>query len=733
MIASSRPGFHLFRITAAAFVHQDWSQLQQMKKHPLINLQSAPHLSAAILAAGIAAASAQTDTATTTRLPEVVVTGQETPVKPDVDQAKIYEAKKTTVVELDEQVPLIENNYRRAFARIPGLLVSEMAIPSHLNINYRGIGDPHESEFLLTLKDGIPIGSDLFGYPTTYYTPPLQTIERVEFIRGGSSLLYGPQPGPKLNFITAQPPRDRAFTASTEHSIGSDGLYSTFNQFGGALGQFGYLGSFHHRQADGFRDNADFNVYNGELKVTLHSTEQSRWTFGFYGYESESGEAGRLTLAQYLADREQTTTPIDRIWVSRYVPSLSIEHDLSEDTLLVVKGWAGYQDRFSRRQNGAGTLTDLDRQEFYFLGTDARVSHSWGAWGEEHALTAGFTLYGADSPRSRERNPGVSTAMDGPLQFDLDRQTLYGAVFAENRFKFGALSVIPAVRFELTRLSVEENLNTGKNLEDETFSRGVPLVGLGLAYDVGANHEAYGNVSQGYRPPKYDDLVNPTRGPVGQGGTPTESDVWNYELGVRGTPTSWLFYDTSLFFVDWDGFVETQTIGADEIRSNSGRAQYYGWEASTELDLVGLYDSVSGSDYTDRWGSFSLFGNVSLLDAEFVSGARDGNEPSYAPGYAFKTGAVYRWQDRAQISLTGVWIDDHFWQDSNTAGGVGTAEIAAYSVWDLAVEAKLFRDNISVFGGINNVFDEDYYSRIRGDGIEVTPDRTYYAGLRFSY
>lgn len=669
-----------------------------------------------------------------TRLPEIVVEAEkDAPFKPAVEGTTIYAGKKTSVADLNAQPPLVNNEFRRAFATLPGLLVSEMATPGHVNLNYRGIGDPHETEFLMTLKDGMPIGSDLFGYPTTYYAPPLETIQRVELIRGGSSLLYGPQPGPKLNFVTHEPPKDRAFTASTEHTVGSFGLYATFNQFGGTISDFGYLGSFHHRQADGFRVNGDYRVFNGELKLTLEANERSRWSFGFYGYESESGEAGRLTLAQWQANPGQTTRPIDRIWISRYVPSLTVEHNVSDQTLIVAKGWAGYQDRFSRRQNAAGTLTDLDRQEFHLLGTDVRARHFWSARGEDHALTAGFTLYGANSPRSRERNFVLSTATEGTPQFDLDRHTLYGSLFAENKFQFGRLSVVPAVRLEFINMGVEENLNVGKTPLEEHFSRIVPLGALGLNYELGRGHDVYGNVSQGYRPPKYDDLVNPTRTPVSQGAAPDEGNTWNYEIGLRGAPKPWLHYDSSLFFVDWDGFVETTVIGADEIRSNSGRAQYYGWETSVELDFVSLYDDVKGTDHAGRWGRFSVFGNLSLLEAEFVSGPRDGNAPSYAPDYTVKAGAVYRWKDRVKVSLTGLWVDDHFWQDSNAAGGVGTAVIPSYNVWDVAAEAAIFRKNVTVIAGINNLFDEDYFSRVRGDGIEVVAGRNYFAGLKLSF
>jgi len=667
----------------------------------------------------------------TKTLPEVTVRAEKTgPFLPDVEGTQINQGKKTTSTHLADLPPIQNNNYRQAFSQMPGLLVSEQQTPGHANINYRGVGDPHETGFLLTMKDGIPILSDWFGYPTSYYVPPLEAVERVDLSRGGSALLYGPQPGPVINYVTPMPPpEEEGWLASTRQMAGSGGLYSTHNVLGKSSGRVGVVRYFNHRQANGPRENADFKVFDGGGKIVYQAGPESRWIMDLTLSRSESGEPGRLTQAQYDANRDLTRTPNDRIWVERYVPALIYERDLSADTLLSVKSWGGYQDRYSRRQTG--TATNLDRQEFTFFGTDARVRHLWDAWENEHAFTGGFVVYTSDSPRGRER--GLTPESEsGVAQFHLDRSTNYGALFFENLFRFGRFGIAPAFRLETVALSVSEEFNTAVNrpIQSDSYTDVVPLAGLGLTFDVTPKNTAYANVSQSYKPKSYDDLVNPTSATQRPPSGLDESMVWNFETGIRGTPLPWLAYDTSLFFIDYDNYIETRTLSGGNVeRSNSGRAQYKGWEGWAEADLIGLCDALRGTDQGARWGELALSAGISKLDAEFVSGLNNGREPAYAPSTTVKSGLTYRLPGRAKISLTNQFVSDHFWQDSNAAGSVGTDKVDSYKVWDLAAEFQVYKESVSVFFGANNLFNEQYYSRVRSDGIEPAYERNIYAGI----
>ena len=655
---------------------------------------------------------------------------QQGPFLPDVEGTQIYQGKKATFADLSAVPPIQNNNHRQAFNQMPGLLVSEQQTPGHANFTYRGVGDPHETGFLLAMKDGIPILSDWFGYSTLYYTPPLEGVERVELVRGGSSLLYGPQPGPVLNYVTPMPPsQEEGWAASTQQTVGSYGLYGTHNTLGRTSGPLGFLGYFNHRQANGPRENADFQVFYGDAKTVWQANPDSRWILDLSSYSSESGEPGRLTQAQYDANRDLPRTPNDRIWIERYMPALTFEHALSDQTLVAVKSWGGYQDRFSRRQSGSGT--NLDRQEFTFFGTDARARHLWQAWENEHALTGGFVVYTSDSPRTREVGATPQNT-SGVQRFGMDRSTEYGAFFLENLFRFGRLGVIPAFRLEAIGLDVEEEFNSSVNRapQSDSFSNVVPLGGLGLTFEVTPKNTLYANASQSYKAPTYDDLVNPTSATQRPPSNLDESMVWNFEAGIRGNPLPWLTYDTSIFFIDYDNYIETQTLAGGNVeRSNSGRAQYKGWEGWGEADLIGLWDALAGTNRGARWGELALSAGISRLNAEFVSGLNNGREPAYAPSTTVKSGLTYRLPGRAKISLTNQFVADHFWQDSNAAGTVGTDKVDSYKVWDLAAELQVYKDTVSIFFGANNLFNEQYYSRVRSDGIEPAYERNIYGGV----
>jgi Fe(3+) dicitrate transport protein len=691
------------------------------------------------------------DTNQATRLPTVVVTGEaeyegvvQPMIPPPVQGTAIYSGKKASVIDLDALPKVQANNYRQGFALTPGLLYSEETTPL-VSVGYRGIGEPHRMQYFQVLKDGIPIHADMIGYPEAYYTPPLDVVDRLEFVRGGASLMYGPHHAGALNYVTYEPRRDKEFSARSQHVFGSDDLYSTYNSVDGTIGRLGYLAYYNHRHSDGFRTaNSDYRLDGGHFKLKYDLTNDAHLVLALDAYEEEHGEPGGLSQALYATNRDQATRLFDRFMLRRYVPSLTYHREFSEQTQLSVKSWGGYYDRFSQRQAGGGfgtpptgTSNNIERQEFYNFGAEARMRHDYTALGGENTLAGGVMYYGADSPREDRRGLTVN-ADTGPLTSASQRDIHYGTVFFENKFTWDRFSITPGFRLEAIHQEVESRTfnpatgaQTAAGSKDKTEV--VPLGAVTLAYQTTKRTELYASVAQSYRATVFTESVVPGSGAVITGDVDPTTGL-TYELGYRGSVGRWLVWDSSLFLVDLDNkFGGTVTSGGVTTLRSVGRSINFGWDAALELDVVGLLDTLRDTDTMSRFGSFSLYGNVSLLEAELddptPGSTTDGKTPQYAPGYIVRTGGIYRWRDRVKVALLGTFVDDHFATDDESA----TRFIPSYMVWDLAAEVKVLPGGVSVMAGINNLFDEDYYARIRGDGIDPAYGRNYYAGFSIAF
>ncbi len=704
-------------------------------------------------------------------LADVVVFGEaesdsivQDPFLPAVEGTRINAGKKSSVIDLDEFPPIVNNNYRQALARTPGLLLSEETSPL-VSIGYRGL-DPSRVQYTQVLKDGIPIHADQFGYPEAYYTPSLETVDRIEFLHGGAALIYGPQPGGSLNYVTHVPRLDRPFSFGSRTTFGSDNYFSNFTYVDGTSGQLGYYAYGNHRSGEGFRtSNSAFEVDAGQLKLVLGGNTASRWTLTLEGYQEQHGEPGGLTFAtgpnavNYNTSRNTPSRLYDLFELERCFASLAWENDLSETTKLTVIAWGGTLSRFSVRQRGGGfgtlpvgalaNTTTIEDQVFRTVGIDARLRHDYILWGGAHTVAGGTQFYHTESPR-QDRRGFAPNARDGELRNDSDRAVWYAPVFVENRFHWNALSITPGVRLENIWQSVDEKVNVDKTVagtplaSEETYDF-VPLFGLGAAYEVAPQTEIYANVSQSYRPKIFTQAV-PTGGTTVVPNDLQESRAVQYDLGFRGNPRPWVSWDVSGFLLDFDD--QIGVVGLPDGFStlgNVGHARHFGLEAAGELDVFELFDrpvSVAASKeggkgvaavpptrITQRIGSLSLYANVTLLHARFVSGPLDGKTPRFAPDYLLRTGMIYRWADRLKVALLGTVVDSSYADDADTPERF----VPGYMTWDLTAEARVYKDTVSITAGINNLFNEDYYARITNTGIDPAYRRNYYAGFAVQF
>jgi Fe(3+) dicitrate transport protein len=737
----------------------------------------------------------------------------------EVDGTQITVTKKATVINLDKEPPVQANNLQQLFTKAPGLVVSEQQNPGQFNYSFRGLGNPQESEYTLFLQDGLPLMAEWIGFPTLYYQPVPQSISEIQFIRGGSSLLYGPEPAPAVNFVTRHPAPGTPLSGYFEQTGGLNGFYNSYASVQAAPGPFEYRLDADYQTSDGQRNNGQYDLWQANGYLGYRPTTNQLIAIDIHASRFNGGDPGKLTLAQFNNDQNFATTPYNENWVDRYNFVLRYEANLGDGWLLQAKAWFTHQDIDSRsagnlnptvaNPSGLPSSTTFGYEEFNNGGVDLRFRKKWGegTMFKGSALTFGGVVYHGEAPFQRytlqnttigqtlanygpdflyaprgakadtiQRINGVPTDIGATL--DQDRTADYQALFVEDLIRIGSFHIVPSFRLDHENVEVDSKaapwlsppLAAGSpNIGPNTISADhwIPLWGIGLGNDFGKGNETYFNASSGWRPTRFFDIAGTAR--TTQPGQPIPDPFrsTDIELGVHGTPIKGFWYDVGLFWMEFENRTESINVGGSSTLffvQNSGNTRHRGVEAEVSYDLLAPFqteivpvtaDPKSGKDVTAPPPAHPLqlivFSNFQYLDAEFtesqvlIPGSTTqtlvGNEPAYAPEFIWKGGITFQKEKCFRVSVSGVHVSDQFWADNNRpnpATPVGApilvpAVIPAYTVFNFSAEVYLAK-NVRLFGGISNLGDEKYYSRVFLNGlIDPAPQRTGYAGVSVEF
>ena len=656
---------------------------------------------------------------------------------PDQSGTLIFAGKLGDIAVLDNIPPVPTRNLRVAFADIPGLLVSEVSNGSWASLSYRGLGEPHESWNILTLQDAIPAVPDMYSYPAAYYIPPLELVERVEFIRGASGLLYGPQPGGALNYVMRGPLREAGAERQARITLGSWDARQGLASLALSDGTFAADGFIHYAEGDGPRRvNSDHEQTTARLRGH-YMGETVTATLALDYYQGRFGEPGGLTRARAEADRRDSSTARDRARLERFAPTLAIEWQADDATLVTARAFYSRFERESWRQAGGsfGQVTPdanvliRQLQVFDTVGIDLRARRDFGGQGQ-HSVTLGVLGHTSDAPVFVDK--GASNADFNGTAGALARTQRSGdtaAVFGEVKLGFGDVQIVPGFRLERLRQRVVETLDLAQGsangggpgtpngpLGNREEVSTVPLYGIGVTWDASPTLRFVANASRAFKPLLYNDGVTFQAG-IDAAGTFEASYAFTIEGGVQAEPIPAVRVDASLFRVEFEdqvGFLAGPLPAAPPFgavgtggarRQNVGNMRNQGIDLAVRLDLVGP-EGLAKSDNTLR-----LSTNLQLLDAEFTDGVAAGFTPQYAPGHLLRSVLAWIGKDGSRAALTFTSVGDQQGADNNVADFF----LPGYEVFDASVEWPI-AGGFTIGAGVNNLFDADYATRVRPGG-----------------
>lgn len=706
---------------------------------------------------------AQTDTTQDLQLRETTVVGEKDQTMGlgrlrAVEGVMVYEGKKSEVVNLrDITANLSTNNARQVFSRVAGLNIWESdGAGLQLGIGGRGLSPNRTSNFN-TRQNGYDISADALGYPESYYTPPTESLQRIEVVRGAASLQYGTQFGGMLNFVLQQPPEKQQFRFHSRQTVGAWGFFGSYNAVSGSAGKVSYYGFFQHKRGDGWRPNSGFELNNGYLD--LHWRASKRLHFGLewtkMGYLAQ--QPGGLTDTQFEQNPKQSLRARNWFKVDWNLASLHAEYRVSERTRIDNRLFGLLASRKSlgnlspANNLDFGQNRDLISGTFENVGNETRVLHRYEMGKFANALAFGGRVYrGFTTARQGEAN----NAQGPDFQFlnpenveksDFRFPNYNYAAFAENIFWVSPrFSLTPGVRWENIQTFAEgyyqqrvydfagNLIAETRETEDLQRRRSFVLFGLGASWKTTRTLEVYGNISQNYRAINFTDLrIDNPNGRV----DPNIRDERGYtaDLGIRTRRNTWWYADVTAFYIAYRDRIG-QLLKADQpplyndyrLRTNISDARNMGVEAFAEANL---WHFIAPNDSLRR---LSLFINTSVIDARYVhtdDASIRNRRVELVPPFTFRTGLGWV-QGRFRSSLNWAFTAEHFTDATNarrTASAVNGL-IPAYAVADLSVGWSWRW--LTLEASCNNLFNEYYFTRradaYPGPGIIPADGRGWY-------
>ncbi|HEX8279330.1 MAG TPA: TonB-dependent receptor, partial [Segetibacter sp.] len=512
-----------------------------------------------LLICTVAATAQQKDTLKITELDKVVVVSYVSMNGighlNEVQRPVIYAGKKTEVVIVDSvDANKAINNTRQILGRVPGLNIVESETGGFVanGIGVRGL-NPVQSLEMNVRQNDYNVAADIYGYNETYYLPPMEAVERIELIKGASSLQFGAQMGGMVNYVLKEGKAGKPFTYSTMQTGGSNGLFNSYHSVGGTIKKLNYFGFINYRTLDGWRPNSSQKQLTGFGKISYNFNKKIKLGIEYSLLRNRIKMPGGLTDEQF--EQNGRASYRSRNWVKSpwNIVTATADFNMSKNTSFHIKSTYLSGERslvwFPKLPaevdqvdpvTGQFSNREVDQEIMKSSATELRFMHE-SNWGNiKNTIAAGVRFSVAEFERSEEAPGSNKSDFDlsalGEFEEKFEFKTVNFAPFIENCIHLNdRFSITPGIRFESLESEVEAEYEVGgieKETEEEK-SRSFLLMGIGAQHKLGNSSNIYANISQAYRPIDYAQLI-PLASSSQVDPNMKDPKGFNTDVGIRG-------------------------------------------------------------------------------------------------------------------------------------------------------------------------------------------------------
>lgn len=569
-----------------------------------------------------------------------------------------------SVIEANEIRASGASSVNEAISRLLGIPASlDTSGGGNASLDLRGFGGTADRNQVVVV-DGRRLRLDDLS-ATNLAVVPIETIERIEVIRGSGTVQYGEGATGGVIVITTKAGKgvERRNNATLGARAGSNALREAYASATLAAGEWSVDVAGKDSKANGHRDN--FASTNNNLQATVQWSNDWLRLGATSGRQMvQSGWPGSLTAVQYAADPRQASSMVDFGTSKTEQAGVFVQADFGD--------WELAAD----------------------VGTQAKTvrNYAWGSAADNNIATVNGNV--------RARHSAQFGAASNATVLGLDTAQWSNLVLASGYYTPGTLSDAQssAVYFtdDLVLASGRTHLNVGVRSEAVNKKRSGSLQRASdrpVAWNLGVNQaltqavRTYARIGNSYRLPTADEYTFIVSGSPLQ--TQTSRDL---ELGLRGN------WGASLLELRWYRHELQNELGYDPTAngpSGAGSGANVNFDPTRHQGLELEFKHALNA----QW---ALRGSAVVREAKFVSGPYAGNNVKLVSPRTVVVGARWKPAIAHSIDASLNWVDRYAVDFQNTCS------VPSYTTADMryAYATKAWEWSL----GVKNLTDRKYFT-----------------------
>tara|TARA_B100001175_G_scaffold125193_1_gene106572 strand:- start:375 stop:2375 length:2001 start_codon:yes stop_codon:yes gene_type:complete len=606
------------------------------------------------------------------------------------------------------QLDIPQNSLQDYLTSVPGLYAqNSQNFAQDLRLSIRGFGA--RSGFgirgIQLIVDGIPETTpDGQGQLDNL---PLGLIQSLTVLRGPASSFYGNASGGVIKINTLEDFKDNFVRLRAQGgSYSSRNLAATVG-----LKNNNTKAVFYQNitESEGYRDHSKFKqqVFNARVWHDVSDRSQIRWQFN-YTHSPYAYDAGGVDAQSVAQNRRQARAQNKSFQTYETVDHLKtgLQWEKQINDKLSWENYAFYarRDFVGRLPFGYGGVIDLKR-DYYGLGSALEYQVN-----NNHRIQFRFSLADQKDHRKRFENLDGSSGDKTLDQEELFFNTAL-SIIDQMKWSFGVLRL--GLRFD------RQNLGTQRESDQVKLNSFNPSIGF--TFTQWGSHVMFASFSSSFETPTLNELSANPSGNNGFNPDLSPSKARNLEWGWRYTaPGNTL--EVILYAIKTRNEIlpyELAAFPGRDFYRNTGNTRRMGIELFWEHQKGPLEWSIAYNYATLKFDDY-LLGDQNL----------SGNQLPGVPKQQLSGTLLYSFSKGWASALQGQYTGALYAEDANQT------QVEDYFLSNIRLWKSL--ENLSFFGGVNNLLDRDYFDNIRINGYgkryyEPAPMRNFYFGMSYTF